>query len=144
MYTPSNPVKMSDLLRDLLNLGGIISKKKITITQITVRDDITQEVRIESFTEFVKLYPLASGYCIEIEEPEIIGIGRNFKVNILAFILRRINGNWRVEIHTEEQEYHEDIRTRIFEELKKRKMELINTGLTLWKIVEMLRASVKA
>ena len=66
-----SPVKIGDILRDLLNLSGIKSKKAPTVKLIMEVAGVVVESTIETFIEFVKHFPLATTFVITVEEPEI-------------------------------------------------------------------------
>jgi len=61
--------------------GGIKSKKRPTVSIIIERDGLTEDLKIETFAEFIKLLPLADGLIITVEDPEI-GLRKNSKLNV--------------------------------------------------------------
>jgi len=133
----SDPVKMSDILSDLLGLAGIKSKKKPNLTLI-IENEPLEEFKVESFIEFVKLYNSADGFIITVEEPEI-SLRENFKTKLLEFRFRRENRDWSCRVNLEEQEITKDLLEKIKEVIKTRTDILVSIGLTLLKILEYLR-----
>lgn len=134
------PVRMQDLLEDLFKLAGITCRKKPNITQITIRDEIVVEAKIETFPEFVKLYPFARAYYIELQEPKISGIRETFKVKLLGILIKRVNDEWEPRIYTQEQEITSDMTQKLIQYLEKRKQEIFEVVLIIWKIIQSMKA----
>lgn len=128
---------MADILSDLLILAGIKSKEKPTLTLI-IENAIIEELEVESFIEFVRLYNHADGLIITVKEPEI-SLRENFKSKLLELKFRRKNKDWECHVNLEEQEFTKDLLEKIKEVVKRRIDTLVEIGLILLKLLEYFR-----
>ena len=74
---------MRGILKDLLNIAGITTKKSI-VCKVIVEEvgGITEELTIESLEQFIRLYPEANAIIIEVEEPNIV-LREEFRAKLL-------------------------------------------------------------
>jgi hypothetical protein len=121
----------------LLYIAGIKSKKRPTLNIIIERDGFTEDLKIESFNEFIKLLPLADGFIITVEDPEV-RLRESFKAERMEIKYKRENKDWICRVNFEGQEITKDLLGKIKEVVKERSDMLVDAGIVLVKILQIL------
>lgn len=131
-------VRMGDLLTDLLALAGIESRKEPKLKIIIEEEEgFTEEIEIESFKQFIELFKFADALIITVHEPEIRR-REGFRAKNLTLIARRIDRDWKVKARLQEQEFTKDLWKKLKEVIEYRTEDLIDTGLSLIRILSTL------
>lgn len=129
---------MEELLRDVFELTGLSCRGPIRLKAIFVYDGITHEVIIVTFTEFCKSYDITNAYIIELDNPTLPPfLGESFEVNKMVLTFRRLEEDWDIRIHTEDEEISHSFMENLKDKLKGRKVKILKLVRMVWKLLEI-------